>query len=424
MSFRFIDYLPVFQSVLLLVYLNSSATTYYVATNGNNSNPGTGASPFASLNRAGQVVVAGDTVLVKAGTYPGFLIRGKNGGSGSWIVFKPYANDEVIIDPYLDDYTDNPLAFQPQNCSYIEFNGFKITDSNPYYDSTEYAYYSQGIDRPGIKVDNYNGASSYIKIVNNKIYHIGENGILTTYYSHHCEIENNIIYETGLSKRGYGIYLGGDNHTLRNNIIHDAYGFGIHIYSTGGTTPDNNLVENNIVYNNGRTDYGKGYPGFPAGGKSRGDGIIIAGGGYYNIVRNTIFYSNLKCGIRISDSNSAEVFNNTVYNNGEEGLNIYPNMNTLIKNNISYQNGGSEIYIGSGNSQDHNLFGIDPKFIDPLNYNFHLKHDSGAIDAGVAISGFNYDFEGNFRPYGNGWDIGAYEFVGKPSKVKNLIISK
>jgi len=42
----------------------------------------------------------------------------------------------------------------------------------------------------------------------------------------------------------------------------------------------------------------------------------------------------------------------------------------------------------------------------------------------VVIPGFNYDLDGNIRPFGNGWDIGAYEFAGKPSKVKNLTVSK
>lgn len=47
-----------------------SATTYYVATNGNDSNSGTSlSSPFKTIQRAMNRAVAGDTVLIRGGTY-------------------------------------------------------------------------------------------------------------------------------------------------------------------------------------------------------------------------------------------------------------------------------------------------------------------------------------------------------------------
>ena len=47
----------------------ASAATYYVATDGSDSNPGTLAQPFATLEKARDTATAGDTVYLRDGTY-------------------------------------------------------------------------------------------------------------------------------------------------------------------------------------------------------------------------------------------------------------------------------------------------------------------------------------------------------------------
>ena len=42
---------------------------YYVATYGNDSNPGTAAQPWRTIQHAANVMVAGDTVFVRGGIY-------------------------------------------------------------------------------------------------------------------------------------------------------------------------------------------------------------------------------------------------------------------------------------------------------------------------------------------------------------------
>ena len=110
------------------------STTFYVSTTGNDSNPGTLNKPFATLQKAADSVVAGDSVLVRTGTYAGLMIKNKSGTANAWIVFKPYRNDVVTIDIYR-----NPSslwrAVHIDGASYIEVNGFKMTDTNPLYDS-------------------------------------------------------------------------------------------------------------------------------------------------------------------------------------------------------------------------------------------------------------------------------------------------
>ena len=59
-------------------------STYYVSTAGSDSNPGTSdAASFRTLQKAANLVVAGDTVVVRAGTYAGFRRFGVAGGTAA-----------------------------------------------------------------------------------------------------------------------------------------------------------------------------------------------------------------------------------------------------------------------------------------------------------------------------------------------------
>jgi hypothetical protein len=53
----------------LLAGARAQATEYFVATTGSDTNPGTLASPFATLQKGNDVAVAGDTVWLRGGTY-------------------------------------------------------------------------------------------------------------------------------------------------------------------------------------------------------------------------------------------------------------------------------------------------------------------------------------------------------------------
>jgi len=61
---------------------------------------------------------------------------------------------------------------------------------------------------------------------------------------------------------------------------------------------------------------------------------------------------------------------------------------------------------------DHNLTIRNPArlFVDPDDYNFHLKKRSRAVNTGSPKSAPHIDIEKVPRPWGSAYDVGAYEY--------------
>src|SRR5690349_6542535 len=95
-------------SILLLVILlyatASYATTYHVATTGNDTNDGSSGSPWKTIKHSFSVVVAGDTVNIHGGTYSEYLTSAPSGTSGNPITWQVASSaDTVIIQPSSSD---------------------------------------------------------------------------------------------------------------------------------------------------------------------------------------------------------------------------------------------------------------------------------------------------------------------------------
>lgn len=141
-------------------------TTYYVATDGNDSNPGTIEEPFLTIQKAADTVSPGDTVLVREGTYyeNGKLSIKNYGTEGNWITFQPYNDEEVIITTskiydtslWTQDangvYTRVFENFVPSHGGLIRKDGYGITRVNTYEELLD-----PNIDYKGISVLNLNG---------------------------------------------------------------------------------------------------------------------------------------------------------------------------------------------------------------------------------------------------------------------------
>lgn len=85
---------------MLFVAANSGHTAEYVVSvlNGDDGNPGTGAKPFRTMQKAADVVVAGDTCTVRAGTYRETVTVTRSGEPGKPIRFLAAAGETVFLD--------------------------------------------------------------------------------------------------------------------------------------------------------------------------------------------------------------------------------------------------------------------------------------------------------------------------------------
>jgi len=82
----------------LLVCGAASANTYYVATSGNDTNPGTSLEkPFATIQRAATAMTAGDTCLIGTGTYRETVAPANGGLPGKPITFQALPGATPVI---------------------------------------------------------------------------------------------------------------------------------------------------------------------------------------------------------------------------------------------------------------------------------------------------------------------------------------
>jgi hypothetical protein len=71
--------------------------TYHVATTGSDSNAGSSATPFRTINKAAQVSVAGDVVVIHDGTYSESVLIKNSGVAGKPIVFQAANRGGVLL---------------------------------------------------------------------------------------------------------------------------------------------------------------------------------------------------------------------------------------------------------------------------------------------------------------------------------------
>ncbi len=104
----------------------SAGNTYYIATNGSDSNPGTSAQPWGTFDQAWTVLAPGDTLVVRNGRYYQSIDPAISGTSGSPIVIRAENDGGVILDgggvrSGIDIYSNPPVTV-----SYITIEGFRV----------------------------------------------------------------------------------------------------------------------------------------------------------------------------------------------------------------------------------------------------------------------------------------------------------
>ena len=351
---------------LQLIKIN--ANTYWVATSGNDKNSGTYAMPFATINHAYSLAVAGDSIIVKAGVYTwktfseGYLYCNKSGTAKYPIVLKSETRFGAVIDgQYIAD-KNHDFAFYITG-DYNVIDGFKIRRT-AFNAITIYSAYNKIIN---CEIDS-NGFASYYP-------DWGHDGVYEGPSGNHNSYLRNYIHDNGRTYAStwldHGLYIAGNNSLIAYNLLIHNCGDGI---THSGDSTD---IYNNVIAYNGIR------------GISLSDAIKNLN------IRNNIFYKN---------NNGYGI--HAWFNAADSAKNIY------VSNNIFYEIDASHKWDFIGET-------FTPAFIIGINYNenpqfandktsFALLLTSPAID-----KGFNWeqikDFNLNSK-YGNEWDIGAMEY--------------
>ncbi|MFZ3167428.1 MAG: right-handed parallel beta-helix repeat-containing protein, partial [Candidatus Methanoperedens sp.] len=418
---------------------------FYVATNGNDANPGTEAQPWRTIQKAASTLTAGQTVYVKAGTYNEQITVQNSGSAGKYITFMSYPGQTATVDGTgnigMRNSRDGGLI-QIWGKSYINVIGFKIINSEyaglyvntPGNDDNQkwsnIRFEGNTIqDTWGSGILALNNAPSYTKnlvVTGNSIIRPEQGGDAMAHEDisfvgkiDGFEFSNNFL-TGGRTVGGFTVKDGPMNGKIFGNTITDSDFSGIYIcgspdFGTGGS------VSNIDIYNN------KIYKMRNVGTDSSGINVATENTGSVRDIRiyNNLIYDNPGTAFRIASYGASTgsmqrvtFTSNTLYNNGVGNSNrggisleYEPATETVIRNNIIYANNGFSIRNSDSDALIANNLETNPSFINPSAGNFHLNSGSSAIDKGSSVQFVSsLDFDGKSRPLGAGYDIGAFEY--------------
>ena len=428
-----------------------AARMRYVSVDGSDSNDGSAGAPWATLQHAVDSVSAGDTIIVKDGTYAGCLI-GRGGEPGRPVVLKAenkwgavirgfgakkLRNSLVGINDY--DFYDHDTVI-----GYVTVDGFEID--------------AEGADN-GIRTSH----TEHVTIANCKVYD-STWVCINPGHSDYIRVEGNVTFG---SKKSHGMYMANTSAhgVVRGNTSYSNAKSGLHMngdLSCGGAGVITDwLIEKNVVFDN------------------HGGGAINCDGVSDSVFRNNLLYDNHATGMTFYAIDATEgssrnlVANNTIMmaSDGRWPI-LMPRMKKLppigsksvdqlpplarkrkilsptanrFYNNIIYhpssRYGSILVYAGDvrGFESDYNItngrysadggetlididkwrslghgkhsIAADPKgiFVAPGANDYHLKKGSPAVDAGTALEDVTEDIEGTPRLQGAAYDIGCYE---------------
>ena len=358
---------------------SQGATRYYVSPRGSDTHSGSAGAPFRTIQKAADVAGAGDTVMVRAGTYIGgdrIVSLTRSGAAGRPITFLSERKWEAVLDGQ-NGASSEGWYFGPA-VGYVRVEGFEIRD----------------LEAHGF--DFYGGGVHNIAIIRNHVHHVGRNctdtsngrtGASLGAGAHGITFDGNLWHHIGrfapqeqgcspqtrnYQNHDHGIYVAdADQVTIRNNVFYGIdRGWPIHRYSSGGTISRGLIIVNNSFA--GQNPYREGHIILA----TRTDGLRI---------ENNIFHS---------PKTAALYFENLRFANAAVRYNMI-------------QGAALKVGMPRGVSFSHNWEQTDPRLVNATD--LRLRYDSPAIDAGLPLAEVTHDADGASRPRGTGYDLGAYE---------------
>ncbi len=375
--------------VTFLQPVTAQGATYYVATTGSDSNPGTSTSPWRNPQKcAAAPIRAGDTCIVRSGTYT------DTDGNGPvvWVYDRSTTPSGTASQP-ITIKSEKPLGAKIVGPSNRNSWGFYV--QKPYY-------VIEGFDISGVNNNSSTGGGAGVLIVDtgdgtivrsNNIHHIGRQSCTNSTGGFFAVIvrgasgvliEGNRISYIGRKRNGesgcstipdthdHPIYIkAASGTTIRRNVIYNTImGIPIHVY--GGTTSNLSIYHNTI----------HGYTALASS---------------HIILSSTIRTANIKN----NTSTDAKLAMIRLYGLTASGL--------TISNNVS--NGILQHGSASGVTFSNNLQNTNPAYINKPANDFRLTSSSPVINHGSKSgvppvpdgrpdsSAYEYSIQSSTAPY-------------------------
>jgi hypothetical protein len=347
----------------------STGTVHYVATTGSDSNPGTLASPWKTIQKAFNTLQPGERALVRGGTYTQSVVMQRAGTATAPITVERYPGERPVIHPGGSGSMDYPVRITA-GAAWFRLRGFVIEGAP--LDGVVNVYVSDGGQTQP-------AAAHDIELSGNEIRDGMGTGVYVAPNTSNVQVIGNAVHGNGIgtAHQHQGVYVLGQNALVANNRVYDQpHGFGIQVRGEDPAQPASNVVvaSNTTVAN------------------------ALAG----IVVENT--------------ARNITIVNNVSAFNGTRGIYGYYCCGTILAGNVAYNN----LLFGNGSGSTGNSSGIvidfssgnlggDPHFANRSAGDFHLESGSAAIDR--ALLGWSpwTDSDGKARPQGPAPDVGAYE---------------
>ena len=249
------------------------ADTIYVAPTG--TGDGTSAASATTITNASMKAKAGDTVILAGGVYHERIMPANKGTSSSWITFK--AADGAL--PIIENTPDGTGAGS-DDTEYVIFDGIATRHNLKLGFSNKYIDYCGGRNQSGGSQTS-NGHFKYLNVIAEGS---GVSGI-GTFCATDITVQNAIVAHNGLG---------------------ESWTSGVNLYGTyGGASV--NTIKNVISFEN--IDI--------SNDKSDGSGFIMDVGTKGALFQNNIAFRNGGSCFRITNSNNAQMINNTCWDNAQ-----------------------------------------------------------------------------------------------------------
>ena len=258
----------------------STGAVFYVSPSGSDANPGTLVAPWRNIQKALDVLLPGQTVLVRAGTYREALVWRRTGATNAPVTLAAYPGEAPVLD---GEHVRRPLTITYAG-AHFRIRGFTIV---------------RDCCTSGGAIDVY---GQNVEIVDNEMRDGRGKGVYFSSQSRNVHVVGNWVHHNGTAggEQDHGLYVQGVDHLVANNVIHDQFdGFGIQIYPGASRV----FVVNNTVTHNGQS-------GIVVGGSSIAHDITIRN----NIIAFNHFYGVANRGCPTNLDN-VQVQNNLIYGN-------------------------------------------------------------------------------------------------------------